>query len=237
MAARRSSPRRSEPFWIGRPVELPGSRPLRFEFDQDIGGRLAEWPVTHTVKCLAFYPPRRRRGAEGRADRDAPHALTRRRGGTASNFSSRSSPASTAPSTTTTTATVLEALYAAGIKPDWWKLEPQATPAAWRQHRGASSRKADPWCRGVVLLGLEAPERRTRGGLRPLRRRRRRQGFRRRPHDLQRRRREMARRRDRRRGGDRRHGGPLRPAHRAPGSEHGARGRLEPPPSMVRLSR
>ncbi len=31
--------------WIGRPVELPGSRPLRFEFGQDIGSRLVEWPV------------------------------------------------------------------------------------------------------------------------------------------------------------------------------------------------
>ncbi len=46
-----------QPFWLGRPVEQPGSRPLRFEFDQDIGGRLAEWPVTHTVKCLAFFHP------------------------------------------------------------------------------------------------------------------------------------------------------------------------------------
>ena len=45
------------PFWIGRPVELPGSRPLRFEFDQDIGARLAEWPITHTIKCLAFFHP------------------------------------------------------------------------------------------------------------------------------------------------------------------------------------
>ena len=33
-------------FWIGRPVELPGSRPLRFEFSQDLGslepGKLAD---------------------------------------------------------------------------------------------------------------------------------------------------------------------------------------------------
>src|SRR5581483_4106327 len=46
-----------QPFWIGRPVELPGSRPVRFEFGNDIGDRLAEWPVTHTVKCLAFIHP------------------------------------------------------------------------------------------------------------------------------------------------------------------------------------
>jgi hypothetical protein len=45
------------PFWIGRPVELPGSRPLRFEFSQDIGSQLTEWPVDHCIKCLCFYHP------------------------------------------------------------------------------------------------------------------------------------------------------------------------------------
>ena len=49
-------------------------------------------------------------------------------------------------------------LYALGIKPDWWKLEPQASPAAWQNDRGGRSPNNDPWCRGVVLLGLEAPQ-------------------------------------------------------------------------------
>ena len=44
-------------FWIGRPMEVPGSRPLRFEFSQDVGSRLIEWPIGHTIKCLAFYHP------------------------------------------------------------------------------------------------------------------------------------------------------------------------------------
>ena len=50
----------------------------------------------------------------------------------------------------------LEELYALGIKPDWWKLEPQASPSAWRTIEQVIE-KNDPWCRGVVLLGLEAP--------------------------------------------------------------------------------
>ncbi|MBA1993778.1 DUF2090 domain-containing protein, partial [Escherichia coli] len=33
--------------WIGRPVELPGSKPLKFEFSQDIGSQLVEWPLHH----------------------------------------------------------------------------------------------------------------------------------------------------------------------------------------------
>lgn len=43
--------------WLGRPIELPGSRPLRFEYSQDLGSQLAEWPVSHCIKCLAFYHP------------------------------------------------------------------------------------------------------------------------------------------------------------------------------------
>ena len=40
-----------------RPVELPGSRPLRFETSQDIGSLLPEWPVEHCIKALCFYHP------------------------------------------------------------------------------------------------------------------------------------------------------------------------------------
>ncbi|TJW70225.1 MAG: DUF2090 domain-containing protein, partial [Mesorhizobium sp.] len=51
----------------------------------------------------------------------------------------------------------LEELYALDIKPDWWKLEPQASAGAWAKIE-AVILKNDPWCRGVVLLGLEAPQ-------------------------------------------------------------------------------
>ena len=44
-------------FWIGRPVEEPGSRPLDFEFGGSLGAKLIEWPVDHTIKCLCFYHP------------------------------------------------------------------------------------------------------------------------------------------------------------------------------------
>ncbi len=44
-------------FWIGRPVEEPGSRPLEFESGGSLGAKLVEWPVAHTIKCLCFYHP------------------------------------------------------------------------------------------------------------------------------------------------------------------------------------
>jgi 5-dehydro-2-deoxygluconokinase len=56
-----------------------------------------------------------------------------------------------------TIAKVLECLYALGIRPDWWKLEGQATPAAWKAIARVIELH-DPWCRGIMMLGLEASE-------------------------------------------------------------------------------
>ncbi|MGO4839940.1 2-deoxy-5-keto-D-gluconate 6-phosphate aldolase domain-containing protein, partial [Rhizobiaceae sp. 2RAB30] len=55
-----------------------------------------------------------------------------------------------------TVSRALDELYALGIRPDWWKLEPQASAVAWRQIEAVITRN-DPHCRGIVLLGLEAP--------------------------------------------------------------------------------
>jgi 5-dehydro-2-deoxygluconokinase len=147
---------RSSLSWLGRPVELPGSRPLRFEFSQDIGSQLAEWPVDHCIKCLCFYHPddpaelKTEQQQKLRALFDAARKVGRellveiiagKHGALAEDTIPRA----------------LEELYALGIKPDWWKLEPQASSAAWRAI-SAVIEKNDPWCRGVVLLGLEAPQ-------------------------------------------------------------------------------
>ena len=43
--------------WIGRPVEMPGSRPLDFEGGGSLAAKLIEWPVNHIIKCLCFYHP------------------------------------------------------------------------------------------------------------------------------------------------------------------------------------
>ncbi|MBV8471811.1 MAG: DUF2090 domain-containing protein, partial [Hyphomicrobiales bacterium] len=56
-----------------------------------------------------------------------------------------------------TLAEALERLYAIGVKPDWWKLEGQTDIAAWRNIAEVVEAN-DPLCRGVMLLGLEAPE-------------------------------------------------------------------------------
>ena len=55
-----------------------------------------------------------------------------------------------------TTARVIQRFYDIGVFPDWWKLEPMKTEAAWANATAAIARN-DPHCRGVVALGLDAP--------------------------------------------------------------------------------
>ena len=142
--------------WVGRPLEQPGSRPLRFEFTQDVGARLVEWPVTHTVKCLSFYhpddPPELKH--EQSQKLLTLHEAARKVG---REVMIEIIAGKHGPLDDETIARALEEHYALGIKPDWWKLEPQATSRAW-ENISAVIAKHDPWCRGVVLLGLDAPE-------------------------------------------------------------------------------
>jgi 5-dehydro-2-deoxygluconokinase len=143
-----------EGLWIGRPVEQPGSRPLRFE-THDLGSHLAEWPVAQTVKCLCFYhpddEPQLRAAQEERllALQDA--ARTAKRELLIEIIAGRHGPLRE-----TTVASVLLRLYDLGIRPDWWKLEAQG-PRGWEE-LGRAIGERDPLCRGVVVLGLDAPE-------------------------------------------------------------------------------
>jgi 5-dehydro-2-deoxygluconokinase len=56
-----------------------------------------------------------------------------------------------------TAARIIQRFYDLGVYPDWWKLEPFGTEAAWRNAVEAIER-SDPRTRGVVVLGLDASE-------------------------------------------------------------------------------
>lgn len=140
-------------WWIGRPVELPGSYPLQFDRGRSLGTTLQSWPQEQVVKCLVqFHPddaiPRRlEQEAQLRTLYDAvqisghelllevipPKELTR------------------APDTVHRE---LKRLYNLGIYPEWWKLEPMSV-AQWTAVDALITER-DAYCRGVLLLGLNA---------------------------------------------------------------------------------
>jgi 5-dehydro-2-deoxygluconokinase len=141
--------------WLGRPVELPGSRPLRFEGSQDIGSALPEWPVDHCIKALCFYHPDDEPALK-QAQQEKLRTLFEAARKVGRELLVEIIAGKHGPLGPDTIARAMQELYELGIKPDWWKLEPQASPAAWAAIEQTIARN-DPWCRGVLLLGLDAP--------------------------------------------------------------------------------
>ncbi len=142
--------------WIGRPVEQPGSRPLKLEIGADYGTSLTEWPAQHVVKVLCFYHPDD--DAATKADQEATvvrlFEACRRNG---LEFLLEIIPSKVAAVDDTTTAAVIQRFYNIGVYPDWWKLEPIRTKAGWKNACDAIERN-DPNTRGIVVLGLDAPQ-------------------------------------------------------------------------------
>ena len=145
------------PYWIGRPIEVPGSRPIAFEGSPDVAATLRDWPAEPRRQMPGVLPSRRRRRIARATGPPDPAAVRRVPRDPAMNSCSRSSRPSTARSTRDTIARVIDHVYDMGVYPDWWKLEPSDDAAAWAQIEATIARR-DPHCRGVVLLGLAAPQ-------------------------------------------------------------------------------
>jgi 5-dehydro-2-deoxygluconokinase len=139
-------------WWVGRPVELPGSRPLAFDGTRSLGSMLVSWPREQVVKCLVGYHPddeaSLRVAQEERllelweATRASGHELL----------------LEVIPPGGAGDAALLRAVkrfYNLGLKPDWWKLAPMAA-ASWDSFAALVAER-DPQCRGAVILGLNQP--------------------------------------------------------------------------------
>ena len=144
------------PYWIGRPIELPGSCPLEFESSPDVATEIATWPSNHVIKCLVFYHPEDAADLRERQERqllrlqDA--ARKTRHELLVEIIASRDRAVGAH-----TVAQVMQRFYDLGMRPDWWKLEPSDDAGAWDEV-GRVIERNDTRCRGVVLLGLSAPE-------------------------------------------------------------------------------
>ncbi|MBC8719438.1 5-dehydro-2-deoxygluconokinase [Ochrobactrum sp. Marseille-Q0166] len=142
--------------WIGRPTEWPGSRPLELEpeLGPDCGG-LVEWPVDNVVKLLCFYHPDDSDDVKAQQEATVKRLFTAARRNRLE-FLLEIIPSKVAPVDDMSTAKVIERFYEIGVYPDWWKLEPLKTTKAWSKACEAIMRN-DPYTRGIVVLGLDAP--------------------------------------------------------------------------------
>lgn len=141
-------------WWLGRPVEQPGSNPVIFELGGSIGSVLEHWPKEQVVKCLILYHPddvpERRLAQESQvrmlceATNESGHELLL-----------ELIPARGLPLDAETILRTMTRFYNLGIHPDWWKLPP-ASPEQWAQIDELIETR-DPYSRGVVMLGLNAP--------------------------------------------------------------------------------
>jgi 5-dehydro-2-deoxygluconokinase len=140
-------------WWIGRPVELPGSNPLQFDRGRSIGTQLLSWPREHIAKCLVKYHPdddldnRLEQEAQIRALYDAVQV-------SGHELLLEIIPPSELPRASDTVLRSLKRLYNLGIYPEWWKLEPMSAEQ-WRAIDALIAER-DPYCRGVVVLGQSA---------------------------------------------------------------------------------
>lgn len=143
--------------WIGRPTEWPGSRPI--ELEPELGadyGKLREWAAGNVVKLLVFCHPDDDAALRAQQEEVVKRLWTAsRRNGL--EFLLEVIPSKVGPVDDLTTPKLIQQFYDAGVYPDWWKLEPFKTKTAWANAVAAITRN-DPRTRGIVVLGLDAPE-------------------------------------------------------------------------------
>ncbi|STS87953.1 5-keto-2-deoxygluconokinase [Klebsiella variicola] len=143
------------------PIELPSSRPLRLEHG-NIGSQLIDWRWSMSSNAWSsIILPTRRRCVQSRnalllevwqACNKSGHEL----------LLEVILPENGPDKDERHYHTMLEHFYQLGIKPDWWKLPPLSS-ASWQQITALIERE-DPWSRGILILGLDAPSDKLRAG-------------------------------------------------------------------------
>ena len=140
-------------WWIGRPVELPGSNPVVFDHGRSVGTTLVGWPLEHVVKCLVRYHPDD--AIDRRLENEAQIAtLCEAVAASGHELMLEIIATSGLPRAPDTMLRALRRLYNLGFMPEWWKLEPMGAEE-WRDVDALIAER-DPYCRGVLILGQSA---------------------------------------------------------------------------------
>ncbi|MGE8576447.1 MAG: bifunctional 5-dehydro-2-deoxygluconokinase/5-dehydro-2-deoxyphosphogluconate aldolase [Burkholderia contaminans] len=144
-------------WWVGRPVELPGSRPLRFDETRSVGSSLTHWPTEQVVKCLVHYHPDDPVDLRVEQEQRVLELWEATRASGNELLLEMSPPRAVTPAGTEDDAVLrtIARFYNLGVKPEWWKLTP-LTADGWTR-LAALIAERDPYCRGAVILGLNQP--------------------------------------------------------------------------------
>lgn len=129
---------------------------MRFDGGLDPSIILREWPVGHCVKCLVLHHPDDAAELRLEQERQVLMLVEACRGTRHELLLEVIPPKDGPPVEKTTIARAMERFYAVGVYPDWWKLPSPATDEEWGLIAEVIERR-DPHCRGVLLLGLDAP--------------------------------------------------------------------------------
>lgn len=141
--------------WIARPVEKPKSRPLVFEHGSSIGTLIHSWPREHVIKCLFFYSTDDDAALREQQEQRM-HELYEACCATGHELLLEIiPPAGESASVGDSVCNSVERVYDLGIRPDWWKVPCMERDSVIRMASTIDTRA--PHCRGIVVLGLDAP--------------------------------------------------------------------------------
>jgi 5-dehydro-2-deoxygluconokinase len=142
-------------WWLGRPVERPGSRPLRFDGTHSLASQLAHWPREQVVKCLVFYHPDDPEALRAEQEEWLQQVWEATRASGHELLLEVIPPREMAGDPGEATVRAIRRFYGLGFRPEWWKVGVMA--AQHWQALDALVAERDPYCRGAVILGLSQP--------------------------------------------------------------------------------
>lgn len=140
--------------WIARPVEQPKAIPLEFENGQSIGTILSSWPLEHIVKCLVFYSRDDDLTIRDIQDKKIAELYDACCHSGHQLLLEIIPPKEKLPVGQSLHNSITH-LFELGIRPDWWKLP--CMESDWVKKIDTLIQSKTPHCKGIVVLGLDAP--------------------------------------------------------------------------------
>ena len=152
-------------WWLGRPIEHPESNPLVFELDRSVGAVLGHWPKEQVVKSVLFFEPMELNAPVNQrlAQESQLRALYDATNETGHNLLLELIPTQDAIDRISQgqrgerdelVLRTMTRVYNLGIYPDWWSVPPLSV-AAWAR-ADVLIKTRDPYCRGMLMLGMNA---------------------------------------------------------------------------------